>query len=461
MRKLWLVAGAVAALAGVAAAQPNAPQVVTPPKASYWVSATTGSGLMGLTAPQQSGARPSMRDSMRMAQQMASGGGVSHQLKLDLGSTLAPTGATKAEHTPPPGLGVRGVLPLETPRPSTPGAPQQRQPNQPEQPKGRMLIFWGCGEHVRAGQPVVIDVARMAQGQWPPGMSSVSVNAPNPPSRTSHRTFGDWPNAIRPNGDANIPGTGSLLGEHVVRGTYTPDIRFTATQDFMAPVSFTTNAKAPSGAVNLVWNSIPGATGYAGYSFGAKGDDMVFWSTSEVKAFGVFQDYIPPSEAARLVRERALLAPTATQCTVPVEVMAAMGGGGPPTAQQPGAGPSGGMLFFTAFGPEQNIIHPERPTDPRTPWNQEYFVKIRHKSASLEMLGSSMSAMMAGANGQPQMTPEERCRAMREAQGQQSGAVGSAIGSATGIPGAGMIGGMIGRARAKQKDQPADPNCPS
>ena len=34
-----------------------------------------------------------------------------------------------------------------------------------EKPKGRMLIYWGCGEHVGAGQPTVIDFSKLAAGQ--------------------------------------------------------------------------------------------------------------------------------------------------------------------------------------------------------------------------------------------------------------------------------------------------------
>lgn len=455
-RRAVLGSCAIAALfvTGAALAQRAPQQVVTPPKASYWVSATTGSGLMGFAGP-QGGGQPSMMDGMRMARQMMEGGGVSRQLELDLGSTLAPTGgAAKAEHTPTAALGVRGSLPLHTPTP-TAATPGQTRPGEPERPRGRLLIYWGCGERARAGQPVIIDFARVAQGEWPTGLSSVTVNAPNPPSQRSHRTYGDWPNQLRPNGSVALPSTASLLGEHVVRSNYAPEIRFNATQDFMAPITFTTNAKTASGAVNFAWSPVPAATGYAGWTFGAKGDDIVFWSTSESKAFGVFQDYIPPAEVARLVRERAVLAPTTTQCTVPKDVMDAMGANGAPDQRS-----GGGMLFFTAYGPEQNIIHPERPADVRTPWNQEYFVKIRHRSQTLQMLGQSMGDMTAGAAGaSPQMTAEERCRLQREQQAQQQGSIGSSIGAATGIPGAGAIGGMLGRARGKQK-QAADPSCP-
>lgn len=112
MRKSLMMAcvavAAGAAAIGGALAQPKQPQqVVTPPKAFYWMSATTGSGMMGFSAGQESGGRPSMMDGMRAARQMMAGGGVSHQLELDLGSTLAATpGAPKAEHTPPPALQV-------------------------------------------------------------------------------------------------------------------------------------------------------------------------------------------------------------------------------------------------------------------------------------------------------------------------------------------------------------------
>jgi hypothetical protein len=41
--------------------------------------------------------------------------------------------------------------------------------------KGRLLIYWGCGEHAPKGQPVVIDFARVAAGQVPPGVFSSSV----------------------------------------------------------------------------------------------------------------------------------------------------------------------------------------------------------------------------------------------------------------------------------------------
>lgn len=455
---------AATTFAVTAFAQPKATptQVVTPPKASYWVSATTGSGLMGLVGAAPKNGKVGMMDGLRMARQMAAGGGVSHQLELDLGSTLAPTGAPEAAHTGPAGLGVRGALPLETPKPvtSAPPEPREEQRGEPKRPKGRLLLFWGCGEHARAGQPVIIDFSKMSAGQMPAGLASLStatVSAPKPPSEATSRTYGRWPNAIRPNGDAQITSAASLLGDHSVRGTYTPDIRFTANQDFLAPVTFTTNAKAPSGAVTLVWAPVAAATGYAGWTFGGNGEDLVFWSSSESKTFGAFEAYLPPSEAARLVRERVLMAPSTTTCAVPAEAIQAMGanpgqGAGPEQGAGPGRG--GGILFFTAYGPEQNVIYPERPADPRTPWNQEWAVKVRYRSATMQMLGQNMGAQMA-ADGRAASPDGPACPPATSMPN-----VGEMIGGATGIPGAGMLGGALGRMGKKKQETPANPNCP-
>ena len=46
-----------------------------------------------------------------------------------------------------------------------------------EKPKGRLLIYWGCGERVRPGQPVVIDFESMMAGKMPPAFANVATDA--------------------------------------------------------------------------------------------------------------------------------------------------------------------------------------------------------------------------------------------------------------------------------------------
>src|SRR5260221_7440550 len=119
------------------AAKP-APAPVAPARGpvAYWMGASTTTGMGSM-----SGGRPNMAA-------MMSGGynpnAVSHTLMLQLGSPRRPQGDPSAEHVPPRDLGAGPSLPLVTPvsRPVEQGPPQPYQ-----RPSGRMLIFWGCGEH--------------------------------------------------------------------------------------------------------------------------------------------------------------------------------------------------------------------------------------------------------------------------------------------------------------------------
>src|SRR6185295_15754590 len=78
------------------------------------------------------------------------------------------------------GLGVGPSLPLVTPHIEAP-PPREEEPGVPreyQRPKGKMLIFWGCGEHAPAGQPVVIDFSQMtpekiSAGQMPANFTAM------------------------------------------------------------------------------------------------------------------------------------------------------------------------------------------------------------------------------------------------------------------------------------------------
>ena len=452
MRKNLVVdcaaAALITALAGVAAiAQPQ--QVVTAPKAVYWVSADTQAGLMAMGMASM-GQRMSATPPTQV-----------RTLKLELGSTLAPTtGAAGAAHDIPAGLQMGRALDLRTPTRGQ--VPVERDPATPDTTniKGRLLLFWGCGEHAGPGQPLVVDFAGLRQGQMPAGLTGTGMNLQleRGPSVDRSRTFGEWPNSdANPmrRGSTAVPANGSLVGDHFIHGNYSPDIHFAlgADRDFMAGVQMT-QTKAPGGAVALRWAAVPNATGYFASVMGGMqgpgdaGGDMVMWSSSARKMFGgPANGYLSPGDAARLVGEHVVLAPATTTCTVPAEVSA--------------AAPQAAMMVFNAFGPESNFAYPPRPADVRTPWNQEWVAKVRFKSGLMTMLGMNGMNMAAMGGATPEQQAEMQ-RAQCEQARAQRGGMGGAIGSATGIPGAGMVGGAMGRAFGhKQKEQPADPNCPA
>ncbi|MFZ5668609.1 MAG: hypothetical protein ACOY4K_03880 [Pseudomonadota bacterium] len=397
-----LTAGAAILGAGAAGPAP-VKQVVTGPVATYWMSAQTLSGMTFGGMGGAGGGRPSLGAMMGMGR---GGADYSHSLVLQLGSARRPDGEPAAEHLPPAALGAGPSLPLLTPRRET--APTVREepgePPQYEKPRGRMLIFWGCGERARPGQPLVIDFARLAEGQMPPEyarlMQGFQITPMQPPSPTRNATYGEWPNEKT---RASVPATGSLTGAHLIRGNYSPRIDFTlgADQDFLPPVRMTANLRNPTGSFQLGWQPVAGATAYAASTMGGDGETIVLWSSSEASSLMfALPDYLRPADVARLIANRTLMPPSQTSCTVPREVAEAA-----PQA----------MYQFTAWGGEANFTYPARPADPKIPWNIEWTVKVRYRSATGGMLGMSMPGMGADLGeddgapaGQPGAPPPKK-----------------------------------------------------
>lgn len=410
MRNMIMLA-AILLTSGSAWAQ----QKVVPPKTVYWMSAATQTGF-GMT-----GGAPSAGDMMRMA--MGGGGGPVRTLDLDLGSQLPPQGPPMAQHLIPPAMQMGNALPLRTPQPG-----RRERPLPPEEdferPKGRLLLFWGCGESARPGQPVVFDFAKMAAGEIPTGLfAGERVRIARPPTSPPWAIIGRWPNSDR-GGSQSIPARASLIGAHKVTGTYTPDIEFALQQDWMAPVQLR-QTKLPSGGLMLNWNQVPGATGHFAQMFGGseRGGDatVVFWSSSELQTFvSALSDYVAPAEAARLVQRKQMMPPAQTSCAVPKEVMAAV---------------EGGLISFASHGPEVNFIHPPRPTDPKQPWVQQWAVKARYVSRAGAMAGMEMDSM-AGTSGGEGRRP--KCKPRPQGAGE---AVAGAV-----------LGGLMGRRRSQPQD---------
>jgi hypothetical protein len=421
---------ALTALALAGGGPALAQQTVIPPKTVYWLSAATQSGF-GM-AP---GAQPSSGAMIRMA--MGGGGGALKLLELDIGSKLPPAGPPAAEHAIPPSMSMGPSLPLRTPK--TASGRVDETPEDFERPKGRLLLFWGCSETARPGQPVVFDFAKMAAGQMPPTLfGGERVRISRPPSQSGWPTYGRWPNDDRKAGNRSVPAAASLIGAHRVTGNYTPQIDFALSQDWMAPLALS-QAKLPSGAMGLKWTSVPGSTAHFAQMMGGRDDKgtptIVFWSSSEAQGFvSGLSDYVPPAEAARLVGRRQLMPSSQTSCAIPKEAVAAA---------------EGGLVSLVSHGPEQNFVHPPRPKDPKTPWVQEWTVKARYVSRAGAILG--MDGMPGGttASGKPRCRPDAATEAGKSAGGMMGGGLGRALG--------GALGGMMGGRKKGQQPEDCEP----
>ncbi len=200
-----LVGGAVLGIGALGLAGLTAQPPGAAPKARYWMDVATTSGFMG------GGGNP-------LAMLRGGGGGASHQLTLRLGSTEAATGTPAADHFMPADMKLGASVPLVTPG-RTSGTIDRTPSETPEnfqRPKGRLLLFWGCGAHAGAGQPVVIDFSKLAQGQIPPNLFSSNVPVETGPTAASARTFGEWPNSKARR--TTVPSGASLIGDHRIAG---------------------------------------------------------------------------------------------------------------------------------------------------------------------------------------------------------------------------------------------------
>jgi len=388
---LRLTTGLAALMAGALLLAPASigQQQSTPPVARYTMDAGTVSGMAA------------MGQGMGGAMSMMFGGGGNkaiHELTLRLGSSRTPTGgAPKADHFMPPEAKLGKSVALLSPTPAAASTPEPATPTPFERPRGRLLIYWGCGANAPKNQPVVIDFAKVAAGQIPPGLYAQAASFPADwrVSPGNSKTYGDWPNA---KDGKTIKSESSLIGAHRIVANYAPEIGFSLTQDFM-PAITGSSSPLPNGAVALSWNAINAATGYYAWVFSAnpgadgKALDMVWWASSATQAFGgPLWDWLPPSTVQKLIAQKVVMPPSQTSCTVPAEVKKA-----------------GGQIMMGslyAYGPEANFAFPPRPADPKATWKPEWTTRVRYRANTMWMIGGpNMGAMMRGEQTQNQ---EER-----------------------------------------------------
>lgn len=398
------LSGACAFAAAAAGAQTGQ---VKPPQAQAWIDVATFSGL-GLPAGGMGSANP-----MAAMSQMLGGGGAG-DAKNSFGQTQAgapgrwvdvtlTTRANpqlpEAQQAVPAGF-LSPALKLQAPR-ETRGTTlpddDDKVLEQPtERPKGRLLLYWGCGASVRAGQPKVLDMATAS----PADLANFFV-ARRATQRGVHSVVGRpvWPS---PADTRLVPGRASLVGEHAFSGAGVPEgfrFQIPAAQDLMPPLQV--QAGEQGGAIDLRWNPIGTARAYFAAGMGARGqNEMVIWTSSDVPETGFgLVDYQTNPAVDRWLREKVLLAPGTTQCTVPKGVFDG----------------EGAMLRVVAYGSELNLAYPPRPADPKADWAPVWAVKVRVKSVATVMPGmpempggGAPTQAPQGAPGQPSQSAEDK-----------------------------------------------------
>jgi hypothetical protein len=307
-------------------------------------------------------------------------------LDLALYTRQKPAG-TEATHAIPPGQRMGPSLPLLPVAKPQPGgtAPESREDMERQKPKGRLLLYWGCSETVRPGQPRILDMATagpMDFAKFFVGRYAPERGATSAPGRAI------WPNETD---RQRVPKDASLVGEHAVSGEgVPPSLRFAISdkQDFMERMNLAAPGD-PKGAITATWNAVPTARAYFLSAMGGGGDDMILWSSSDVPEAGLgLMDYLANAQIDQWVKEKVLLPASTQQCAIPGGIFGNAGGA---------------MVRGIAYGNELNLVHPPRPSDPKllAAWNPEWSLRVRVKSTSMTMLGGEAAQERAPKREEP------------------------------------------------------------
>jgi hypothetical protein len=259
-----------------------------------------------------------------------------------------------------------------------------------ERPRGKLLLYWGCGTTVRQGQPKVLEMSTASAAD----LANFFVSR-RATQRGTHSAPGRpvWPS---PADTRMVPANASLAGEHMFSGSGVPEgfrFQIPAAQDLMPALDL--KSRDAAGAVELSWTAAPTARAYfaAGMAAGGK-DEMVIWTSSELADTGFgLTDYQTNVAVDRWLKEKVLLAPAVTTCTVPKGVFSG----------------EGAMLRLVGYGNELNLAYPPRPADPKAPWEPVWAAKVRVKSVASALLGMpEMAGMEKSAEGQTAPEPQEK-----------------------------------------------------
>ncbi|HXE50712.1 MAG TPA: hypothetical protein VN663_20220 [Ramlibacter sp.] len=402
-------------------------QNIKPPKAQLWLDVSTGSmaGMPEIEMPAgMGGMMPGMMGGGRGGPGGASSYGMARGMSimppriLDIAFYNSLNPGVEAAQAIPPGMRMGESLPLLPPKPQSAGTSEREPGDVPqdiERPKGRILIYWGCGETVRPGQPRVIDLSRAGMADF--GAAFAGRHAPDRGAKVGakHVLFPNERNSVA------IPRDSSLVGEHQVKGPGVPaSMKFTLSeaQNLMPAIQLNSTGKVQD-SIALSWTPVPYARAYYLHAMSSSGNDMVMWSSAETPdtGMGLF-DYLPNGTIAQWTKDRVLLGSDVNRCAVPKGIF----------APAPGARDEAtAMLRMIAYGGESNFAHPPRPTDPKATWEPEWAVRVRVKAHTMAMLGQEQEssagrasarrrgAEQRGAEQAPAVSPSE------PAQEQQTG----------------------------------------
>jgi len=338
-----------------------------PPVTQYWMNVSTQNmSIPGMSSEEMGGLEGMMMGKM-------TGMGPKRSLLLQLNSPKTVPAEPEATHDIPPGQKMGSTLPLIIPEREKTVRTEEEETKY-EKPKMRMLMYWGCSETVRPGQPKVLDTEKMSLADFGKAMGGRHGSAQYPPSPRSGWAYAEWPEKRN---RKEVPKGSSLEGDHFVHGNYTPDIKFAidAKHDFMAPVEFSSVKGGLTDSIKFQWKKIPTALGYFSMAMATndKTGEMIIWSSSEPQDPGYgLMNYLSPADVTKFIKEKVVMGPDVTNCAIPLGIF---------------KDAKGAAVQFIGYGDELNIAWPSKPKDSKKPHAYIWTMKLRNKSTGMLPLG--------------------------------------------------------------------------
>jgi hypothetical protein len=316
--------------------------------------------------------------------------GIGKLLDIAMYNSLRP--GVAAEQFVPAGLAVGKSLPLVPPPTSPPT--DERSTDRIKDVEVTIRQYWGCSATVGPGQPKVMtlklkDGALQKNGSLAPGLFV--------PDRD-----------IDVNPNYALSDRSSMLGQHRIVGDGVPaslQFELGRNADFLPKIALESKGELAD-SIQLQWQPVDRSRGYFLHAMAMQDErNFVMWSSADVAGAGYeLLNYLTGSNIDKWIKQKVLLAPTATRCAVPKGIFKPSGKGGKDEAMA--------ALNMIAYGPETNLVWPERPADPKQPWKPEWNVRVRTKSTATAMLGMDlgvMSGMDDGSSSDEQgKDPEEQ-----------------------------------------------------
>jgi hypothetical protein len=165
----------------------------------------------------------------------------------------------------------------------------------------------------------------------------------------------------------------------------------------------------PTASIGLSWPSVARARAYfiTGMHMQVVGENsyaLTIWSSADVPGAGSeLHAYLGGSLIDKWLKQKILLPASASNCAIPRGIFAGRSNVEGQQATMPG------MLMMTAYGPESWITYPPKPANPKQPWNPEWSVRLRAKSAASAIIGLDFGGMQQmPEDGEDEQPPQQR-----------------------------------------------------